>query len=356
MMSPVVVPDAKAAVMESWELSRKLVKCYETLASVGEIEVGTTPKDVVFQCDKIKLFHYKAANAATCKVPVLIAYALVNRPYMLDLQPDRSFVNRLLQQGLDLYVIDWGYPTKADKFLSLDDYLDIYVNDCVDFTRRSTKHDKINLMGICQGGTFSTIYAALYPEKIRNLITIVTPIDFSTNDGLLFRWSKNMNVDALVDAYGLIPGDFLSVGYLMLRPFMKIGKYLDVLDTMADREKIENFLRMEQWIVDSPAQAGECYRQFVKDLYQKNLLVNGGMMVGEKVVDMKNITMPLLNIYASDDHIVPPSATKPLNDLVNSADKELYAFKGGHIGVFVSSKSQNELAPAVAAWLHKRAS
>ncbi len=347
--------DPQAQVKAAWELSRKLIKAYETMRKIGAIEVGAAAKELVFEYDKIKLYHYQPEAPVTCRVPVVIAYALVNRPYMLDLQPDRSFIRRLLQQGLDVYAIDWGYPARADKYLSLDDYLNVFLNDGVDFIRASTKHDAINLMGICQGGTFSTIYAALHPQKIKNLITIVTPVDFSTNDGLLFRWSKSMNVDAMVDIYGLIPGDVLSAGYLMLRPFMKISKYIEVLDVMDDREKLENFLRMEQWILDSPAHAGECYRQFVKALYQQNKLVEGGLVVGEQQVDIKKITMPLLNIYASDDHIVPPSASIPLNGLVGSADKELYSFKGGHIGVFVSAKSQRELAPAIANWLHQRA-
>jgi len=347
--------DLKTPVKQAWELSRKLVNAYETLRRLGEIEVGASPRELVFAYDKINLYRYQPEALVTCRAPVLIAYALVNRPYMLDLQPDRSFVRRLLQQGLDVYVIDWGYPTTADKYLSLDDYLNIFLNDSVDFIRDTTKHDAINLMGICQGGTFSTIYAALYPQKIKNLVTIVAPVDFSTDDGLLFRWSKKMNVDAMVDHYGVIPGEVLSVGYLMLRPFMKISKYIDILEVMDDRDKVENFLRMEQWILDSPAQAGECYRQFVKELYQKNKLVEGGLEIGEEKVDLKNITMPLLNIYASDDHIVPPNASTPLNDLVGSADKELYSFKGGHIGVFVSAKSQKELAPAIARWLHQRA-
>ena len=355
MIPQMIFPEIKSAAKETLELSRKLVKACEILRQIGEIKVGASPKEVVFEYDKIKLYHYKSEAPITCRVPVLISYALVNRPYMLDLQPDRSFIRRLLQEGLEVYVIDWGYPTQADKYVTLDDYLNMYLNDCVDCVRDSARHGAINLMGICQGGTFAAIYAALYPKKIKNLITIVTPVDFSTNDALLFRWSKNMNVDAMVDTYGVISGEVLSAGYLMLKPFMKISKYVDILDAMDDHEKVENFLRMEQWILDSPAQAGECYRQFIKELYQQNKLARGGLMVGEKPVDIKKITMPLLNIYASDDHIVPPNASTPLNDLVGSSDKELYSFKGGHIGVFVSAKSQKELAPAIANWLHKRA-
>jgi len=264
-------------------------------------------------------------------------------------------VRNLLEHGIDLYVLDWGYPTNADRYLTIDDYVNEYLNDCVDFLRKETNSDKVNIMGVCQGGTFSVIYSALHPEKVRNLVTLVTPVDFSTNEGLLFSWSKHMNIDALVDTYGVIPGDFLNSGFLMLMPFtLHITKYMDMLDVMQDKDKLLNFLRMEKWIFDSPAQAGECLRQFVKDLYQGNKLVKGELCIGERKVDLKNITMPLLNIFAISDHIVTPCATKPLNDLVGSEDKELYEFKGGHIGVFVGSKSQKELAPAVSEWLHKR--
>jgi polyhydroxyalkanoate synthase len=348
--------DMNDLIRDMGEFGRKLVRGAENLMEIEEIDVGATPKELVYRQDKVKLYHYRSDSEATCRAPVLIVYALVNRQYMLDIQSDRSFVKNLLESGLDLYIIDWGYPTKADRYLSLDDYINVYLNDCVDFLRESTGNEQINLMGICQGGTFSTMYSAIYPEKVKNLITLVTPVDFSVDDGHLFVWSKSLNVDALVDTYGVIPGEFLNSGFLMLMPFtLNISKYVEMMGVIEDKEKLLNFLRMEKWIFDSPAQAGECFRQFIKDLYQENKLVEGGLKIGEKEVDLKRITMPLLNIYAKSDHLVPPSASRPLNDLVGSADKELYEFQGGHIGVFVGSRSQKELAPSIARWLQKRA-
>ena len=355
MKEPFEAFDVKRYVREMSELNTKLIKGAETLVGVDEIDVGTAPKELVYEEDKLKLYHYRQEGEVTCTVPVLVVYALVNRQYMLDLQPDRSIVRNLLQHGIDLYIIDWGYPTKGDMYLTIDDYINGYLDNCVDVIRKKTGNDKITLMGICQGGTFCGIYSALYPEKVRNLVTLVAPFDFSTNDGLLFSWAKHMNVDALVDTYRVIPGDFLNAGFLMLMPFtLNIGKYVDMLDVTQEKENLLNFLRMEKWIFDSPGQAGECLRQFIRDCYQGNKLVKGELKVGERLVDLKNITMPLLNIYASGDHLVPPAATRPLNDLVGSTDKSLYEFKGGHIGVFVGSKSQKELAPAIAKWLHER--
>jgi polyhydroxyalkanoate synthase len=342
------------AIQEYADMANKLAKGYETLQNIESVDVATTPKELVWKQDKVQVFRYTRTSHATVKTPVLVIYALVNRQDMMDIQPDRSYIQNLLNLGLDIYMLDWGYPTAADKYLTMDDHVNGYMNEAVDFVREESGMPKINLMGVCQGGTLSTIYSAIYPEKVKNLITLVTPIDFSTNDGLLFRWAKDMDIDKIVDTYGNVPGDFLNSGFSQLKPMSKTGKFISAINLMDNEEKILNFLRMEKWIADSPDQAGECYRQFLKDLYQQNKLVKGELQVGEHTVNLKNVTMPLLNIYAEEDNLVPPAATTPLNDLVGSTDTKLYKFKGGHIGVFVGSRSQKELAPAVVSWLKER--
>ena len=345
----------KNIVEELNNMTAKLLKGYETFNNLNEVDIATSPKTSVYTEDKLTLYKYDRETEPTFKTPVLIVYALVNTYKMLDIQPDRSYIKNLLAAGLDVYLIDWGYPTKADKYLSIDDYVNGYINNCVDFMRKKNRTEKINILSICQGGTLSVIYSSLYPNKIKNLVTHVTPIDFKTNDGLLFRWSKDMDFDKVVEGFnGLVPGDFLNQGFDMLKPMMKFMKQQTMSNAIDDKEKLLNFLRMEKWISESPDQAGQCFKEFMKDLYQENKLVKGELEVGGKKVNLKNLTCNLLNIYATEDHLVPPAATIPLNDLVGSKDKELYSFKGGHIGVFVGSKSQKELAPAVTAWLKKR--
>lgn len=337
------------------DLNQKMVKSYETLSQINEVEIAQTPKTAVYNEDKLTLYHFDRETEATVKTPVLIVYALVNTWKMMDLQPDRSYIKNLLQGGCDVYLIDWGFPTKADRYISMDDYVNGYINNCVNHILKKHKIQKLNIMSICQGGTLSLVYTSLHQDKVKNLVTLVTPVDFSTNEGLLFRWSKDMDFDKLVDANnGLIPGEFLNQGFEMLKPMMKFQKQQSMMSMIDDKDKLLNFLRMEKWINESPAQTGECFRQFMKDLYQKNKLIKGELEVGGKKVNLKNITCPLMNIYATEDHLVPPPATIPLNDHVGSADKELFSFKGGHIGVFVGSKSQKELAPAVLNWLKKR--
>lgn len=345
----------KKLVEEMQNMSSKLMKSYETFNEIKEVDIATSPKTAVYSEDKLTLYRYDRATEPSYKTPVLIVYALVNTYKMLDIQPDRSYIRNLLDAGLDVYLIDWGNPTKIDKYLSIDDYVNTYINNCVDFIRKKNRIEKINILSICQGGTLSVIYSSLYPNKVKNLVTHVTPIDFSTNDGLLFRWSKDMDFDKIVEGFGgLIPGDFLNQGFDMLKPMMKLQKQQTLTNSLDDKDKLMNFLRMEKWISESPDQAGQCFKEFMKDLYQENKLIKGELEVGGKKVNLKNLTCNLLNIYATEDHLVPPAATIPLNDQVGSKDKELYSFKGGHIGVFVGSKSQKELAPAVTSWLKKR--
>jgi polyhydroxyalkanoate synthase len=335
--------------------SSHMLQVTETLLKTEDVDLATSPKDLVFREDMMKLYHFHPKKKDICPVPTLITYALVNRETMMDLEEDRSLIRNLLDRGLDIYIIIWGYPTRADRYVQLDDYIDIYMDDCVEYIRKERNVEKINLMGVCQGGTFSTIYTALYPEKIRNLVTMVTPVDFDTEDGLLNIWSRYMDVDLMVDTLGNIPGDFMNLGFLMLKPFqLMMDKYVGLVESARDEAIIKNFLRMEKWIFDSPDQAGEAFRKFLNELYKKNSLIKGELEIGGRKVDLKKIDMPILNIYADQDHLVPPSSSKPLKDFVSSKDVTTKGFPVGHIGMYVSSKARKDLAPTIADWLLER--
>lgn len=340
---------------EMTKAGEKLAKGYEVLQQIKEVEIATTPKDLVWQNDLVKLYHYKRETPAKVKIPVLVSFAMMNRHDVLDLQPDRSLMKKLLDEGLDIYIMDWGYPKRQHKYLTMEDYIIEFMGGAVDFIRKTTKNDKIHKMGICQGGTFSTIYAALFPEKLKSLTVYVTPYDFSDKGScMLYKWTKDIDVDAMVDNLGIIPADMLGAGFSSLKPSMDVSKYFGVMDMMEDEAKLLNFLRMEKWKADCPDLAGEMFRKYIKDLWQDNKLIKGELEIGGRKVNLKNVTMPFLNVYATEDNIIPNNSTIPVNDLIGSKDKELYAFPGGHIGVFVGAKSQKELAPKVAKWVAEK--
>lgn len=318
-------------------------------------DIATTPFETVYEEDRVKLKHYAPLAGGGLRTPLLMVYALINRETMLDLQPERSVVQNLLKAGVDLYMIDWGQPTRKDKFLTIDDHVNGYMDNIVDFILRRHDIPKLNLMGICMGGSFSLMYSALHPHKVKNLITTVTPTNFDTDKGLLHLWMKEIDVDRMVDAYGNIPGDLLNMGFLLLNPArLMIDKYVGFYENMADKTFVENFVRMEKWIFDSPDVPGETFRQFIKDCYQRNLLIKSEMELGGRRVDLKEVSMPLLNIYGRYDHLVPPEACELLTQKVGSTDTEDICLDTGHIGIYVSSKFQRELTPKIVNWLKER--
>jgi len=348
-----ITPDRIAE--EATRVQQKLGASLRTLREVGDFDYGATTKQEVWRDGKVVLYRFIGDKAPTARVPLLIAYALVNRPYMVDLQHDRSIVKGLLERGEDVYILDWGYPDRSDRFLMLEDYIERFLGGAVDHLRRSAGLDAINLLGICQGGTFALSYAALHPERVRNLITMVTPVDFHTDGNMLAHWTRDLDVDLFVDTLGNVPADMMNACYLTLKPWrLLVQKYVGVVDILDDAPALEDFLRMEKWIFDSPDQAGETFRQYIKQFYQGNGFVNGGIVIGEREVHLGLVEMPVLNIFAEQDHLVPPDASRALRGLVGTQDYSELSFRGGHIGIYVSGRAQTQVPSAIHDWLAQR--
>jgi polyhydroxyalkanoate synthase subunit PhaC len=354
-------PEGERLATNPLEFAQAGISALSALQGLGDVDIGPSPKDAVYREDKLVLYRYRPLDAvgprdaSTARIPLLICYALVNRPYMLDLQEDRSLIRGLLRRGIDVYLIDWGSPDGADRYLELDDYINRYLDHCVAHVAATHAMERVNLLGVCQGGTFSLCYAALHPQRISNLVTMVTPVDFRTPDNLLSKWVQEIDVDALVRTSGNVSGDLLNFTFLSLMPFRLMSqKYAALAELAGDPVQLRNFLRMEKWIFDSPDQAGEAFRQFVTWFYRENRLRAGTLVINGRMVDLRQVTMPVLNVYATQDHLVPPAASTVLKELVGSPDYSAYAFDGGHIGIYVSSRAQKDLPAAIADWLKAR--
>jgi len=324
-----------------------------TLAALPKVELGTAPREAVLVDGKATLYRYAPTARPARRTPLLIVYALINRPTVLDLQPDRSLIRRLTGLGHEVFLLDWGYPDRGDRGLGVADYVLGYIHRAVQHVAASV--GRPDLLGVCQGGTLSLLYAALEPTRIRRLVTMVTPVDFQTPDNLLGRWAQGIDVDALVATCGNVPGELLNFTFQSLMPFrLTLQKYLALVDDAGDPDKLANFLRMEQWIRDSPDQAGRAFAEFVRWFYQENRLVRGGLQLEGREVDLRRIRVPVLNVYASADHLVPPSASRPLAGLVGGRCDEL-VFDGGHIGIYVSGRAQ-QVPVEISRWLSGRGS
>jgi polyhydroxyalkanoate synthase subunit PhaC len=360
-----ITPTSLATELEAarGKIARGLARLAEL--SEDDLAIATAPREEVWREDMVRLYRCTPVVDKPHAVPVLITYALVGRFQMIDLEADRSLVRKLLAQGFDVYFVDWGTPGRAQRWLTIDDYVSGYLDRCVDFIRARSGTDQINMLGICQGGVFTTCYAALFPEKIRNLAFTVTPIDFhgdkkdpQAGSGYMNQWARALtpeDIDDLVDAYGAAPGSLVGFAFLMMNPLSNVTKYtIDLVDVLDDDTKLLNFLRMERWIADRPDHPGEVVRQWFKDLYQDNKLIKDELVLGGRKVSLRAITMPVLNIYATGDTIIPVSCSKGVQQYFGTDDYTEVAVPGGHIGTFVGGKAQKILAPTLAEWFRAR--
>ncbi|ACA15335.1 poly(R)-hydroxyalkanoic acid synthase, class III, PhaC subunit [Methylobacterium sp. 4-46] len=330
-----------------------------------DVQIATSEKDVVWQQDKVTLYRYRSLTEQKVRTPVLIVYGLIGRYTMADLQEDRSLVRNLLNLGVDLYVVDWGNPSRADRFVTLDDYIDGYLAECVHVISEANGGQKINLLGICEGGVFTTCYAALHPEDVNAMVLTITPIDFHADTvenrkghGFINVWTRSLepdDIDRLIEAHGTLPGEFMGSVFSLMTPMRTMTKYnLDLLEVIDDKKKLMNFLRMEKWISDRPHHPGEAAKQWLKDLYQDNKLVKNSFQLAGRTVDLGEIKCPVLNIYAKDDHIIPPATSQALKQFVGTSDYTELPLPGGHVGVFVGGRAQSLLGTGIAEWLSGR--
>ena len=337
------------------EIYRKLDRTRSILHTAGSIDVGNTPHEVIEETKAYKLLHYRPWVSKPVKTPLLVIYALINRSDVLDLQPDKSWVRNLLRQGFNVYLVDWKTPTRVDKYVSFDDYINCYIDDCVELVRRKNSIDKVTLHGYCMGATMSVIYATLYEEKGRNGVTRARGVETEKDTTVLSNFSKHIDIDKIFDLIGYLPPEQLYACYATLKPFKQgINKYFNLVQNIDNEQFVQNFLRIEKWLYDTPPIAGETIRQWIKDIYQKNLLVNNEMKIGNEIIDLTKIKIPLLTIIAEEDHLVSPECSAALNNAVSSVDKRLMRFQTGHVGLIASTYSQNNVLPKVGQWLKSR--
>jgi polyhydroxyalkanoate synthase len=347
----------KAAMEEGLAHLRRMSRLPFLWLHAQRVQQGATPSVAVYEEDKVRLLHYTPDVERRYATPLLFVFALVNRPYILDLKPGKSVVEHFVRRGFDTYLLDWGVPTYADRHLTLEDYIDGYLRNVVDRIRERSGSPRVNILGYCMGGTMSSMFTALYPERVKNLILMAAGIDFEPSDGLLNVWTdpQYFDVDAFVDAFGNCPAEFLQGSFLLLKPVQNLlEKPINFYERLDDDAFVDDYFAMEGWLNDNIPVAGETFRQFVKLLYQRNLLIKGQFPLGWRAVHLGDITCPVLNLMAEKDDLVPCGQSRPFNDLIGSKDRKSIVFPAGHIGLAVGSRAQRELWPTVCDWLAVR--
>jgi poly[(R)-3-hydroxyalkanoate] polymerase subunit PhaC len=340
------------------KMAARLRSLSEHADKIIDAQVGQTPKTLVWTKNKAKLYRYTHTSDTPIKfrTPFLMVYALVNKPFVLDLLPGRSFIEYLVKHGVDVYLLDWGSPGPEDRRLRFDDLVMDYLPRAVRQVLKTSQAEHLNILGYCLGGVLTTLYVTTHPDApLNSVILLATPIDFSHVD-VFSTWldPRYQDIDKLVDTMGNVPAQFVGVGTKLLKPYLSfVGTYQSLWENAEDEKFVETWGAMNRWIEESVPFAGEAFRQWIKDFYHSNKLINDQLMIGGLPARLSNITFPILNIAAEADHLVPLSQTGPTLDKVSSTEKEFIIMPGGHVGLVTSRKAVHNLWPKVVDWLAK---
>jgi polyhydroxyalkanoate synthase len=326
------------------------------LLTQSEAQVGVTPKDDIWTHRKTTLYRYRSENRRH-PVPVLLVFALINRPDIFDLRPGNSFVEFLLDEGFDVFLIDWGYPDEEDADMGLEEYVCDELSWGIREVLRTSGQDELTLLGWCIGGTLCLLYGGAHPDNpVRNMALLTTPVD--TRGSLYANWvgRDSFDVDFIAEGYRAVPGAAIDFANKLMKPVTNYWTTYRRLwaGTLAGEERREAYQTMARWVADNPPFPARAYRDWIQWMYKENRLVRGRMRLRRRVVDLRRIDQSLLVVTAGADHIAPPHGTRPLLGLVSSDDVTCLDRPGGHIGLMAGSKARQEIWPEIAQWLQAR--
>ena len=337
--------------LESWR--RGLMDTYP----VDEDPTPTTPYNVVYEGGMIRLRHYRA-QGQRLHTPLLLTYSLIKRPFILDLLPGRSVVETLTKQGVEVYFIDWIPPTRSDSWRGFDAYVNGDLANAVRTIQEREAVTQITLLGYCFGGLLTTLYAALYPSHIKNLVNFTLPLDMSVRElptQELMSKIPAETIELLTSVYGNCPAWFMKANFEAMAPVHHaLDKYVGLYRTKDKEGYAQMFELFERWMNSDVPMAGQIFRELTGDVSRRNLIMKNKMQIGQRTVNLKNVTCPVLNVIGEHDDVVHPKSSLPLTDLVGSTDAHTIMFPTGHIGAAVSSSAQKKLWPQVVSWLRER--
>lgn len=327
----------------------------ETILAQGRALVGQTPATVVWTEGRARLLRYTPQVTPTFPVPLLCVPSLINRYYVMDLLPERSLVRYLVGRGVDVYMLDWGTATPVDRYRPFDEYITGLLRHAVAAICRMTGQRAVSLLGYCMGGLFAILYTALYPDEVRTLINLAGPVNYH-DDGIYSLWTRPewLDADLYVDTLGNIPAPLLNVTFNLVRPTNELIQALNYWERGDDEGFLRRFAAMQIWLNDPTPFPGEAFRKYIKDFYQRNLLVEGGLQVAGQPIDLGTIITPTLTIAARQDHIAPWRSVTLLHDLIASADKTVIVLESGHIGMVIGADAHATLWPQLGDWLVAR--
>jgi polyhydroxyalkanoate synthase subunit PhaC len=329
------------------------------LLTTDDAVVGSTPKDVVWTHRETTLYRYRSSNRRY-PIPVLMAFALINRPDIFDLRPGNSLVEFLLGEGFDVFLVDWGYPDEEDADMGLDDYVCDELDWAVRETLRAAGTDELTLMGWCIGATLCAMYCGLdrggERAPVKNLVLLTMPIDGRAT--IYGKWvgDEDFDLDGVAELWGAVPGRAIDFANKMMKPVTNLWTtYRRLWDNVQDgTARRDAYQTMAKWVADNPNFPGRTWSEWIRLMYRDNSLLRGHVRLRGRRVDLRRIDQSVLVVTAGADHIAPRPGTMPFFDAVSSQDIEHLARPGGHIGLVAGSAARKELWPGMTEWLAER--
>ena len=315
-------------------------------------KVGLTPKDVVWEREKLTLYRYRS-DERRYGPPVLLVMSLVSKSYIFDLRPGSSFVEVLLGRGLDVFLLDWGIPDELEANNTLETYCDDYLPDVVQAVCGIAGSEDVTLFAYCFGGVLALLYVAGHPDApVRNLAVMATPVD-NTQTGPMAALVQEGRLDAddLIDSTGNVPAEAMLRSFKMLKPTQDLVGYANLWQNLWNDEYVEAYQSMTQWGNDQIPFPGATMRQMIEMLNRQNAIMNDTVRLGRRRVSLRDIRLPFLSVLAEKDHIAPPESVSPLIDLVGSEDRTEMRLPAGHVGIIVGKNASKRTMPAMADWI-----
>jgi poly[(R)-3-hydroxyalkanoate] polymerase subunit PhaC len=316
--------------------------------------VEQTPSQVVWRRGPVRLLRYRTSEPAGRSLPVVLVPSIINRSYVLDLRPGQSFVQHLLARGLDVYMLDWGEPRGVDRDLGLDDYAWTLLRQAVRRARQASGAERVHLLGYCLGGTFSLIAGALGLPGVASIVALTTPVEMGDPGSMRHLIDERLvDLERLARAFPIVPGQALWTAFQSLDPFGTSRKARTLYARRKDEEFVTRFKAQETWLADSVPMTARVLRDVVGGLYRRNALPLGTLRVAGRPVRLADGRVPVLNLIAAHDTVVPPAASRPLAELWGGP-VETHEIQAGHIGITVGSKAPTAMWAVVSEWLQAR--
>jgi polyhydroxyalkanoate synthase subunit PhaC len=278
----------------------------------GEFEVGrnlaVTPGKVVYQNDLMQLIQYAPSTERVLRVPILIVPPWINKYYILDLTPEKSFIKWCVDQGLTVFVISWVNPDERQAQKGFEDYMREGPLRALDVMKQATGQDKAHIVGYCVGGTLVAValayMAAKGDERVISATLLTTQVDF-TYAGDLKVFVDEAQVQAVerrMSEKGYLEGSRMANAFNMLRsndlvwPYI-VGNYL--------KGKPPAAFDLLYWNSDSTRMPAANHSFYLRNCYLENKLSKGEMVIAGEALDVGKITIAVYNFATREDHIAP---------------------------------------------------